>query len=360
MMPQRRRLLAGLALTTLLPCRPGLAGSARQGRIGQRWATAQQRLAPLTLTGQQVLYAGESQLGLIDLADSSPRWAVPHSLDGGAIFRPRLQAGMVIVAGRHAIAAHHLADGTLLWQRQARQQFGVPTVDRDRIFIGDGDQLLALDRQQGKLCWQFAALPGNLISYAPLVVGETVLVGPGDGRLYALRAADGAPRWTLNRMAEWQYLRQLHADGPLLLAGSYKEMLYGIDCEHGEIRWTFNAGNFINSFHVADGAAYLWSPTGWLYAVDATSGKTLWRRQTTDYRSPGQDWGAILAELATSPSHLFALDLKNVLHVMDRQSGHEISSIGLPGKVRPFVLPLGNTDVLLATEPGEVISLTAI
>jgi hypothetical protein len=80
---------------------------------------------------------------------------------------------------------------------------------------------------------------------------------------------------SVERMAEWQYLRQLQVSGEVLVAGGYKEKLYGLDLADGRQRWAFSAGNFINSQHVADGVAYLWSPTGWLYAIDTARQRAL-------------------------------------------------------------------------------------
>ncbi len=73
---------------------------------------------------------------------------------------------------------------------------------------------------------------------------------------------------------------------------SYKEQLYGLDLRDGRERWVFNAGNFINSHHVADGTAYLWSPTGWVYAIDTASGQVRWRHRTTDFSANRTQLGA--------------------------------------------------------------------
>ena len=139
------------------------------------------------------------------------------------------------------------------------------------------------------------------------------------------------------------------------MAGSYKELLYGIAVADGRVLWTFNAGNFINSHHVAGGTAYLWSPTGWVYAIDTRDGKVRWRHRSTDYRSAKANWGPLMAELASHGAHLYALDMQQVLHVLDRQTGEEVQRIALTQALRPTLLPHSDRQALLAAADGELL-----
>jgi outer membrane protein assembly factor BamB len=321
----------------------------------RRWSSGNVRLAPPTQVGARVLFAGERTLGLLDPSATRPLWTTPHQLPEGAVFRPRAAGGIAVCGGLEEIAAWRINDGKLLWRHPARTQNGVPCLHAGRAYYGDGHELSAIDLASGKTLWRFAAVADTQISYAPTAAGDTIFVGPGDGRLYALDTADGRPRWTLDRMAEWQYLRQLHVSGNVLVAGSYKEILYGIDVASGKILWTFNAGNFINSHHVAAGVAYLWSPTGWLYAIDAQTGAMRWRHRTTDYSGSQSNWASLLAELVTRDSHLYAFDLDHVLHVLDTAAGNEIARLALPEPMQPFVLPLAAGKLLFGAENGDLL-----
>lgn len=355
MIPARRRCLAALALGLVAGPAFALGRPEKATRILQRWPTGNATLAPPTVLGSRILCTGEHGIALIDATRRDPLWHQAHGLPEGAVFRPRIAAGLAVCAGQHALGAWQLATGKPQWRYDARSQIGVPCTSADRVLFGDGHELVCLDLTSGKPRWRFAAIADTQISYAPSVSGDTVFVGPGDGRLYALDAADGTPRWMLDRMVEWQYLRQLHVDGGVLVAGSYKEILYGIDCASGKLLWTFNAGNFINSHHVANGIAYLWSPTGWLYAIDAQTGVVRWRHLTTDYRNGPDNWASLMAELVTRDKRLYALDLDDMLHVLDTTSGKEIARHQLPETVRPFVLPLGTTQLVFGAENGDLL-----
>jgi outer membrane protein assembly factor BamB len=360
LIPARRRWLAGCCLGLLTGPLFARDDNAKLLRVLRRWATGSATLAPPTaIDGQRIVCAGERTLALINIHVSRPIWKHAHGLPEGAVFRPRVAASTVVCAGQQALGAWRLGTGSPLWRYDAREQIGVPCPHRDRVFFGDGHELVCLELASGKELWRFASLPDTQISYAPTVNRDTVFVGPGDGRLYALDSANGTPRWTLDRMPEWQYLRQLHTAADILVAGSYKEILYGIDSASGRQLWEFNAGNFINSHHVADGIAYLWSPTGWLYAIDARSGAMRWRHRTTDYRGSRNNWASLMAELVTQGTRLYALDLGHVLHVLDTARGNEIARLSLPEPVRPFVLPLAKDTLLFGAENGDLL-LTAL
>ncbi len=357
----RRQLLVTLAAgvgAAAWPCYSMASSPARaqvMPVVARRWDSGNARLAPLTAHGKDVLYAGSSHLGRIDPARPETVWRVAHGLPGEAVFRPRAAGPLVLCGGLGEIGAWTLANGEPRWRYAAQVQLGVPWVTPALTFVGDGHGLLALDNATGQMHWRHAGTPDTLTAYAPVLSGQTLMYAPGNGVLYALDATRGGLKWTLDRSHEWQYLRQLHVSGEVLVAGSYKEMLYGISVADGRVLWTFNAGNFINSHHVEGNAAYLWSPTGWIYAIDTRSGQVRWRHRTTDYHSNGTDWGPLMAELVTRNGHLYALDMKQVLHVLDRETGDEVRRIPMPQRLRPTVLPLAEREAVVATDEGEVL-----
>jgi hypothetical protein len=332
-------------------------------RLLRRWPTGNARLAPVSfvpsheagaLFSAGLLFAGETTQGLIDPRHEHPLWVRPHALPGGAVFRPRTAAGTALGAGHDSLGSWRLRDGEPLWRRPAERQWGVPCLMEEAVFVGDGHALLALDLATGGLRWRVAATLDTLISYAPVATRELVLVGLGDGRLYALERATGQLRWECNRQDDWKYLRQLHlASDHLLIAGGYTEKLYGIDLASGDTRWTFSAGNFINSHHVVGEGVYLWSPTGWIYALDLYTGEVRWRHRTTGYRGSPHDWAPLVAELASSEDRLFALDLGHILHVLAMAGGEELARYPLAA-VQPFVTPLDRWQVALGGGSGEL------
>jgi outer membrane protein assembly factor BamB len=352
--PTRRRLLAMLAAPVLLP-RPARAGP---DNVVARWPTGDSGLVPATRVETRLVVAGETLLGVLDLTVSGRSiWLRPHGLGSRAAFRPRIADGVIVCGAGNALAAFTAADGAPLWRRQADIQIGVPTLADGRAVFGDGHQIVAADLGTGRDLWRFTTTPDTLAAYAPAVAAGAVFAGPGDGRLYKL-AGDGRLVWRIDLADEWQYLRQLHVDGAMLVAGSYKERLYGIDAETGAVAWRFAAGNFINSHVVAEGLACLWSPTGWVFALDARTGLERWRHRTTDYGDHADNWAPVMAELAVAFGSLHVLAMNHVLHVLDLATGVQTGRLRLSEPVRPFVVIEDAGTALVATLEGEIVRVT--
>jgi outer membrane protein assembly factor BamB len=353
-MVTRRAVLTGLAAGLAL----GPAAAAAMGRRPatlRRWPTGNARLSPPALAEGQVLYAGDMTIGSVAVQQEGTQWERPHGLAGAAVFRPRAAGGRLICGGPREIGCWGIGGQGPGWRYRPRLQLGVPLVTTERTYLGDGHEVVALDNPSGGPVWRFPGMPDTLVSYAPAIAGETLFVGSGDGRLYALGTDDGRLRWTRDLSDQWQYLRQLHLSGQVLVAGGYREKLYGISTSDGSVLWSFSAGNFINSHCVAGGTAYLWSPTGWVYAVDAATGQLRWRHRTTDYGAAAANWAAVMAELAVEDQRLYALALDHVLHVLDAETGEAEVRLPLPEPVRPALLPIPGAGLVFATVRGDLI-----
>jgi outer membrane protein assembly factor BamB len=351
----RRRFLAGGAACFALAMGKAAASSrgARRMTVAARWQTDNTLLTPSTLSKGRLYFGGDKTTGVIDLAAGRKLWQreLPHPSQ----FRTRVGGGIVLAGGEKFFTALSADDGKPLWQAKPEiRRIGVPLLQNGRIYHGDGNRLVARNAADGNVLWVFEGVPDTDIAYAPAATADTVFAGPGDGRLYAINAADGALRWSVNRLDQWQYLRQMYIEGGVLVAGTYKEKLLGLSIEDGRELWNVNAGNFINSHHVASGMAYFWSPTGWVYAVETSTGNVLWRCRTTDYRSSPDNWATIVAELASTDKRLFVLDLANVLHVLDISSGEELGRFATPGRVQPFIVPFSADQVFLGSATGEL------
>ena len=348
----RRSVLAGLTVAGLFPLG---AAAAPPLKTLRSWQTGNAVLRPPALDGGQVFFCGEATVGCVAPDRDQPLWQRPLDLPQPAAFRPRVQGGALIVGGRGGIACLSREDGAPLWRHDARIETGLPTLGQDFVVLGDGHEILALDLATGAERWRFAGVPDTLAAYAPCLLGDRVYVGPGDGRLYCLDQADGRLIWSQDRRGYWQYLRQIHAADGLLVAGSYKEQLLGISPEDGSVLWEFVAGNFINSHHVAGKVACLWSPTGWIYAVDVATGAVLWRHQTTDYVPGGGDWASLMAELTSRESRLFTLDMDNTLRILNLQDGRLLVESSVPGPVRHALLPLDEQRLVFPMMDGRLL-----
>ncbi len=350
----RRHVVAALAAGGLWPTFV-VSAATKNPQVTRRWASGNATLAPLALLDGHIFFNGDTTLGRIDPDNAQVTWNVPHHLSSNAVYRPRAAGELVISGGQDELGAWRASDGKALWQHKKILQVGTPYVTPEHTFVGDGHWLLALDNRSGAIDWRFAADNTDYTaSYAPTLAGDTVFFAPGNGVLYALNRTDGKLLWQLDERAQWQYVRQMYVSGDTLVAGTYTELLYGIDIHSGKVRWRFKAGNFINSHHVAGDSAYLWSPTGYVYAIDVGNGRVRWRHQTTQYFNGKPNWGPMMAELVTFDSHLYCLDMNQVLHVLDVRDGREVQRVAFTHDLRPTVLPLPGNQAVLATDAGEI------
>jgi outer membrane protein assembly factor BamB len=350
----RRHFVAALAAGGFLPTFVTFAAT-KTPTVLRRWASGNSTLAPLALLDGHVFFNGDKTLGRIDPEHEALTWNVPHHLSSNAVYRPRAAGQLVISGGQRELGSWHQASGQALWLHKAILQVGTPFVTTEHTYVGDGHWLLALGNQTGAINWRFAPDTDDCTAaYAPTVAGETVFFGPGDGKLYAVNRADGKLKWKLDEAREWQYVRQMYVSDKVLVAGTYTELLYGINADTGRVLWKFKAGNFINSHHVSGDTAYLWSPTGWVYAIDVDTGAVRWRHQTTRYGSNAANWGHMMAEIVTHENQVYCLDMKQVLHVLDADTGRERLRIPFAHDLRPTVSPLPGGRAVMASDSGEV------
>jgi len=284
-------------------------------------------------------------------------------LESPAVFRPRLSGDLVISTGRSHIAAWKCSDGAQKWLYTGMAELGVPLLHKQHLYFGQGDGLETIDVKTGKRLWSFKTTKSSRIGYAPTAVGNMLFLGTRDGILYALSCKDGKLLWKVDREKDWQYLRQLAVSGKTLVCGGYHDEILGLDINDGEINWRFKAGNFINSQLVHDGSIYFWSPTGWIYALNADTGEVLWRTLTMNYRNSASkaNWAPVMSEMVADNDYLYVLAMDNVLHILDLKIGKEVEQLCLNIHVRPFlVLEGGSKRVFLASTVGELMSFKLV
>ncbi len=176
---------------------------------------------------------------------------------------------------------------------------GSPAVAGDVVYVTDRRSTLhAVDARTGRARWTVKTGPdvpfpwgfesGDIYVSSPTVATGTVYFGAGDAKLYAVSEADGAVRWTLRTDGRVRSTPAV-ADGRVYV-GSADGSVYAADAHTGRRLWRFDtqgrqlqSGNFgfdrrtvQSSPAVADGRVYIGARDGFLYAIDAATGKQLW------------------------------------------------------------------------------------
>src|SRR6185436_11239810 len=155
--------------------------------------------------------------------------------------------------------------------------------------------LFVVDRKTGKWKWQYRrdAPPGFTVrgTSTPVVKDDVVYMGFADGFLVALALADGTQKWERN-LSTSGGLQFLDADAtPViddqgnLFAASYKDGVYALKAENGDLEWnTVRPGT--NSL-VRSGDVLLLGGDGKIAAMHAQTGRELWSLDLTFGKKSG-------------------------------------------------------------------------
>ncbi len=195
----------------------------------------------------------------------------------------------------------------------------------DVVYVGDEARVLyAVDAGSGEQIWR-VDLGGSLYIAAPAVVDGTVYVTSGAGGtapavvdgvvyaggdgsagraplrvhaidaatgqerwrhdvgadgLFALDAATGEERWYFATVGPVYHSSPVVANGAVYV-GSKDGNVYAVDARTGVEQWHVTTGKAVYaSPAVVDGVVYIGSTDGFLYALDATTGEQRWRLET--------------------------------------------------------------------------------
>lgn len=188
-----------------------LALDRRDGRL--RWRVdagyAWWRSAPVLAGGTLLVTAAEPEtVWGLDPATGRRRWTAdlrlhPRALAAGG------SGGYAVTSDSDEGALSRLdpASGEVVWRRPTAGDPGTPVLGTDRVFLREGERLVARRGADGSVAWSRSLAP-RAVALGP----ERCLVVAGDGRLRALRRGDGATDWTGPAVARVE-------SGPVAVAG---------------------------------------------------------------------------------------------------------------------------------------------
>lgn len=213
---------------------------------------------------------------------------------------PVVSGGVVYVGSNDGhLYALDAARGSIRWTFDAGSPVSsTPAVAGSRIVFSATDGSVQAVSLAGKRLWRTptgrdAKLPwgyesGDVWTSSPVIVGQSVLVGSGDGGLYRLSLASGKVEW---RAATGGRVRSSPAVGKnLAIVGSYDGQLYAFDVANGKERWRFatrgidfksdtfgfDRKSIQSSPAIAGDLVLAGARDGFLYAIDLATGKQRW------------------------------------------------------------------------------------
>ena len=157
--------------------------------------------------------------------------------------------------------------------------------DKKCLYIASRDKnLYALDIKSGRELWRVAA--GDIMTATPALHGGNVIYAAFDGKVSAVSAKDGAPRWTYD--SKLAIAGDVVIAGDRVLVGSRSYDLIALDATTGKELWKhYYWFSWIESPPVVrDGVIYTGSSDATnVYAINLADGSLRWKTAV-----PGWAW----------------------------------------------------------------------
>lgn len=247
--------------------------------------------------------------------------------------------GVLLVAGFDR-TVYALALGEVMAERPdevwrfsgAGGQYVATGVVTDGLFvIGNGDgKVYALRMADGSMAWEFET--SDRVWSAPLVIEDTIYITSLDHHLYALDRETGALQWSFETEGAVA-ATPIHAGGALWLC-DFSSTLYQIDLETRDVVWTYTAEDWLWATPVLDGTILYFSDvSGNVYALNIADRSMVWD-------APANVGDVVHGQPALNEdrSLLFVAGYEEgVIHAIDTQTGLRRESWGFtpqnPGRL---------------------------
>lgn len=254
------------------------------------------------IVDEGTVYAADvEQVRVLEAETGEVRWAFPPEAD----LRTYGPFYSVVLAGDTLLATANERSGSGLFARPPR---GV---------------LRALDIESRQIQWEFAETEGEFVA-AGAVTDGLIVIGSGDGNVYALSVADGARAWTFPT-GERVWAAPLILSDTVYIA-SLDHTLYALDLQTGAERWRFEAGGALVSAPAAqDDTLYIGAFDNAIYALDAQTGQERWRFS-------GQNW--FWGTPVISGTVLYAADVSGNVYAVDTTTQQAIWQVNVGEPVR--------------------------
>lgn len=192
-------------------------------------------------------------------------------------------------------------------------------------------------------------------SWPGITTDQTTVYAASGGQFWALKPGDGSLVWKYPEKADarkpFYASPTLSADGQLLI-GDYAQTFYSFDPKTGTVKWTFGdaKGRYIASALATDTTIYAPNADGSMYALDL-NGKLLWKFETEK---------ALWSKPVLEGNTLYLSSMDHNLYAVDATSGKQIWKVDLGGAVLgSAAVSSDGKSIFVGTIGKELISVAA-
>jgi outer membrane protein assembly factor BamB/predicted phosphodiesterase len=197
-----------------------------------------------------------------------------------------------VIAGNSSgtVNCYSVTDGSLKWNfTTAGTVYSTPDVSDGRVVIGSSDRnIYCLDADHGTCLWKIKT--GAPVVAAAAIHDNTVYIGGSDGVFRALDLKTGAVKWEFKNVGGFVETKPLIYDEKVIF-GAWDTYLYALSAKDGSLLWKWsngNAGVLLSPAAcwpvAANGKVFIVAPDRFMTAIDAQTGKTIWRSKQHQVR----------------------------------------------------------------------------
>ncbi len=302
----------------------------QKGAIEPRWTFKTEdeiRASPTVYRDLALVGSYDHNMWAVSLDTGELVWR--FATDGGIASSPvvDLESGLVLFGSEdHNFYALNARTGRVSWTYNTRGQIrGTPRVEHGYVFFGSDDgNLYALVASNGRYHWEFDM--GAEVRSRPFVTNELVIVGCDSGEIVALEL-NGQRKWSYRTKRSIVSSPYVDMTEDICLVGSFDGYMYALAASSGYSLWRFRTNGPVLSSPVVVGTlVYFGSTDGNLYAVNTESGREKWKFTTEKaiVGSPVYHEGAIY--FGNAEGHLYCVDAKNGKEIWHFEADGAITS----------------------------------
>lgn len=263
-----------------------------------------------------------------------------------------------------ALIAVDRITGRLKWSFYTRFSkngiHGSPTIDpeRNHVYIGAYDGwIYAVDRDTGTLVWDKRL--GDYIGSSPTLYNGTVYIGvemrAPDGYIVGVDADTGREVFRSNRLGNHPHSTPtIDPESGCVFIGENNGYLHCYWLGNQTERWRYKTGADIKSTAaVKDGVVYITSWNKGLYAIDISTGMSIWTHgRYSSMSSPTIDPDERIVYYGDQDGGFYAVDTESGKTIWKHQTGDKILS-------SPTLI-LGTNTVIIGSRDGYVYLLDSM
>lgn len=218
---------------------------------------------------------------------NSPNVAIVWDYKAGVTIgtKPEVSNDNVFITdARGTVTSLSLLAGKANWSVTAGNStiYSSPVVNENKVLFGTSDGTIqASHAENGSVIWSYK-LNGSVLS-SPTIHHGKVFIGASDGKFRAFDAATGKLLWEFSGIGENVETKPLVYEGKVIF-GSWDASLYALDVDTGSLlwKWSTDKPNFYYAPAAcwpvaANGKIFVTAPDKFTTAIDAMTGKTVWR-----------------------------------------------------------------------------------